>query len=149
MRNFERGGSFRKREGPGRPRDRDSGDSGGGFRSRGSFDNRRKGGAFELHTARCDKCGEMCEVPFKPTNNKPVYCRDCFTQRNESPNFEKFDRFESGSRRNDSARSAAAAAPDNTTKKAIAQINKKLDKILTLLGGEVDSSEEEDSEGEE
>jgi CxxC-x17-CxxC domain-containing protein len=33
---------------------------------------------FELHKAICAKCGKECEVPFKPTNNKPVFCRDCF-----------------------------------------------------------------------
>ena len=23
-------------------------------------------------------CGAECEVPFKPTQGRPVYCRDCF-----------------------------------------------------------------------
>jgi len=22
-------------------------------------------------------CGKECEVPFKPTEGRPVYCRDC------------------------------------------------------------------------
>ena len=29
----------------------------------------------------CSACGSQCEVPFKPTSNKPVYCSDCFEQK--------------------------------------------------------------------
>jgi CxxC-x17-CxxC domain-containing protein len=32
----------------------------------------------ELYKATCASCGKDCEVPFKPTGSKPVYCRDCF-----------------------------------------------------------------------
>ena len=32
----------------------------------------------------CDSCKNECEVPFKPNSNKPVYCRDCFSQQNKS-----------------------------------------------------------------
>ena len=28
--------------------------------------------------ATCSKCGKSTEVPFRPTNGKPVYCSDCF-----------------------------------------------------------------------
>ena len=31
-----------------------------------------------MHKAKCDKCGDQCEVPFKPTGSKPLFCRDCF-----------------------------------------------------------------------
>ena len=33
-----------------------------------------------MHKATCSKCGKECEVPFKPTEGKPVYCRDCYRQ---------------------------------------------------------------------
>lgn len=26
----------------------------------------------------CADCGQECEVPFKPTEGRPVKCRDCF-----------------------------------------------------------------------
>jgi CxxC-x17-CxxC domain-containing protein len=26
----------------------------------------------------CDSCGTKCEVPFKPTSDKPIYCKECF-----------------------------------------------------------------------
>ncbi len=36
------------------------------------------GGPREMHTATCSDCGKECNVPFKPTQGKPVYCRDCY-----------------------------------------------------------------------
>ena len=47
---------------------------GGGFRS--NF-----GGPREMHKAVCSECKQQCEVPFKPTEGKPVYCRDCFAKK--------------------------------------------------------------------
>ncbi len=52
---------------------RGGGDRGGGFR--------RDFGEREMHDAVCSECGKKCQVPFKPTEGKPVYCRDCFAKR--------------------------------------------------------------------
>lgn len=41
---------------------------------RGSFDR----GPREMHKATCADCGQECEVPFKPAEGRPVYCRDCY-----------------------------------------------------------------------
>lgn len=54
-----------------------------GFRARGDRDNFRGDREFssrpkELTTVTCDQCGSECEVPFKPTPGKPVYCDNCF-----------------------------------------------------------------------
>jgi len=53
---------------------------GGGFRGGrgggGGF--RGPSGPREMHKATCSDCGNECEVPFKPTEGRPVYCRDCF-----------------------------------------------------------------------
>jgi CxxC-x17-CxxC domain-containing protein len=35
----------------------------------------------EMHKAVCAECGKECEVPFKPTEGKPVYCKECFMKR--------------------------------------------------------------------
>lgn len=35
----------------------------------------------EMHTAICATCGKEATVPFKPTGDKPVYCRDCYQPR--------------------------------------------------------------------
>jgi CxxC-x17-CxxC domain-containing protein len=29
----------------------------------------------------CSQCGKETTVPFRPTQGRPVYCRDCFQQR--------------------------------------------------------------------
>jgi CxxC-x17-CxxC domain-containing protein len=31
--------------------------------------------------ATCSECGRPTTVPFKPTQGRPVYCRECFQQR--------------------------------------------------------------------
>lgn len=53
---------------------------GGGRRFGGGGFNR---GPREMHKATCADCGKECEVPFKPTEGRPVYCRDCFQKRRD------------------------------------------------------------------
>ncbi|WP_072031838.1 zinc-ribbon domain containing protein [Acetonema longum] len=36
----------------------------------------------EMHDATCAACGVQTQVPFRPSNDRPVYCRDCFSQNN-------------------------------------------------------------------
>ena len=48
-----------------------------------TMDNRRGGfrpsqGPREMHKAVCADCRKKCEVPFKPSKDRPVYCRECF-----------------------------------------------------------------------
>jgi len=31
--------------------------------------------------AVCSQCGKETTVPFRPTQGRPVFCRDCFLQR--------------------------------------------------------------------
>ena len=42
--------------------------------SRGNSDRNDR----ETFRATCADCGKSCELPFKPSNGRPVYCRDCF-----------------------------------------------------------------------
>ena len=64
--------------------------------SRGSFRDRHEGRGdsdrrpsrdrrerrdFEMTKVTCDSCGVQCEVPFKPTSSKPVYCNECFGKK--------------------------------------------------------------------
>ena len=35
----------------------------------------------EMFSATCSACGKEAQVPFQPSNDKPVYCSDCFQQR--------------------------------------------------------------------
>jgi|GEM_PF-1033502 len=137
-------GDFRRDKG------RDRGSRGGDFSKRNfsrdrPFDDSRRGDrdfnrrAPEMHTVVCDQCGEECEVPFKPTSSKPVYCSACFRNKESS-----------SSRRETSRRISPAGnmAPSNSNE--IKQINAKLDKIISMLEQfEVVESEEEPSEDEE
>lgn len=34
----------------------------------------------QMHPAVCAECGIETEVPFRPSNDRPVYCRACFSQ---------------------------------------------------------------------
>jgi len=46
------------------------GNRGGGFK--------RNFGPREMHKAVCSDCKQDCEVPFKPAEGKPVYCKECY-----------------------------------------------------------------------
>lgn len=50
-------------------------------RPKREFRPQRDFGQREMHKAVCSECGNECEVPFKPTEGKPVYCRDCYAKR--------------------------------------------------------------------
>lgn len=66
------------------------GSRGFGNRDRGGFD-RRGSDRPQMHHAICSNCGNDCEVPFKPTGDKPVFCSDCFKKQDHSSS----NRFES------------------------------------------------------
>jgi CxxC-x17-CxxC domain-containing protein len=38
----------------------------------------------EMHTVKCSDCGAEAQVPFKPTEGRPVYCKDCY-QKHRPP----------------------------------------------------------------
>ncbi|MEO0087775.1 MAG: zinc-ribbon domain containing protein [candidate division WOR-3 bacterium] len=37
-------------------------------------------GEKRMYQAVCAQCGKPAQVPFKPTEGRPVYCGDCFRQ---------------------------------------------------------------------
>ncbi len=71
MGKFDNRKNDRSRDGgfKGKPRD-------GGFRN--NF------GPREMHKAVCDECKQECEVPFKPTEGKPVFCKECYAKKRQS-----------------------------------------------------------------
>ncbi|MBT6690561.1 DNA-directed RNA polymerase [archaeon] len=50
----------------------------GNFGGRNNFNN----GPQEKHKAICTACKKECEVPFKPTEGRDVFCQDCFKKNN-------------------------------------------------------------------
>lgn len=35
----------------------------------------------KMYKGICDECGRSCELPFRPSGDKPVYCSNCFKPR--------------------------------------------------------------------
>ncbi|MBU1130995.1 hypothetical protein KJ840_02580 [Patescibacteria group bacterium] len=58
----------------GKNKSSDYGRSGGRDSGKGSYGNN------QMFAAVCDKCGKNCEVPFKPSGGKPIFCNECFSQ---------------------------------------------------------------------
>ena len=48
------------------------------------YGNRGPPGPREMFDTVCSDCGKATQVPFKPTEGRPVYCRDCF-QKHRPP----------------------------------------------------------------
>jgi len=74
----------------------------------------------QMFKATCSNCGKECEVPFKPTGSKPVYCKDCFRTMRPSDSRSSYDR--------------GSSYPQY--KEQFEALNAKLDKILKLLNPE-------------
>ena len=108
-------------------RDRDSGRFGRGERR-----------PLEMHEVICAKYGKETEVPFKPTGDKPVYCRDCFDKNG-------------GDRGRDSGRGFnSGGAGAGMSAEQFTQINAKLDKIIAFLETiEIEEEEELEDEADE
>lgn len=45
----------------------------------------------QMHTAICSKCGKPCQVPFRPTGNRPIFCSDCFRTEGGSSSTRRLD----------------------------------------------------------
>lgn len=81
----------------------------------GRFDRPR-----EMTKVTCSNCGKETEVPFKPTGDRPVYCRDCFAKMG------------GGERRRDNRDSRPPfRGSDNNAQ--LSEINAKLDQLIKLL----------------
>lgn len=124
-RDDNRGGGYRG--GSGFSRGGSRGGFGGGGRS--SFGGSR-GGDREMFSTVCSNCQKECQVPFKPTNGKPVYCSDCFEKmggRNDRPSNDRYPSNDRPRFDDRAPRAPQSQGPD------LNAINAKLDKILSIL----------------
>jgi len=60
-----------------RPRHHDRGDRDNNFRER------------SFTQVICSDCNKECEVPFKPSGDRPVYCKECFAKRKDRPQYKE------------------------------------------------------------
>jgi CxxC-x17-CxxC domain-containing protein len=148
MGNFDRGGSkggFRGGDRGGKP----------SFQKK-SWGNDR-GGDMHMHKATCSECGRACEVPFRPTGEKPVFCRDCFASKREGgdrgdrgarPDFNnRGPKRDLGEKPNLSfAGTDFKSVPANDeTKKQLADIGYKLERLLASMDRLMDITRKEAS----
>ncbi|NIO22237.1 MAG: hypothetical protein GTN76_16295 [Candidatus Aenigmarchaeota archaeon] len=40
-----------------------------------------------MHRATCADCGKETTVPFKPSEDRPVYCRECYQKHRPKRSF--------------------------------------------------------------
>ena len=86
----------------------------------------RSSGPRPMHQATCSKCGQDCEVPFRPTGDRPVFCSNCFkTEGGGAPRFAPKS-FGGGN--------VPTRPAGSVTKEQFDMLNSKIDKILSLLG---------------
>ncbi|MEK6984166.1 MAG: CxxC-x17-CxxC domain-containing protein [Nanoarchaeota archaeon] len=123
MRDFNRERKFDNIE----PRRRFSSRAGKGprrFERNSQSHDRRDFGNSDFEKKRfhaiCDKCGDSCELPFKPTGGRPVYCSNCFRKDDNSEPRGKFKK-------------RIDEPSGNEFGKELFEINKKLDLILESL----------------
>lgn len=143
---WERGGAGGDRR-DFRDRDTRGGSFGGSFggprRSfggpRGSYGADRRFEEKRMFDAQCDKCGAECQVPFRPTGQKPVYCSNCFVK----PEY-------TGARDTFAPRGTTGGTNLDMKKinDQLKQLNAKLDLLIEAIGVN-DEDEEGMGDGEE
>lgn len=124
---------------------RPGGRSSGGYRGRNSggrsFGGRDEGPRM-MHKAVCAQCGRECEVPFRPTGDRPVYCSDCFEKRsNEGGEYRRDDRGFGGRPQFQDRRPDSRPPTDRPVNQGnnvqmmqeMRNLNAKLDRILRVL----------------
>ncbi len=104
-----------------------------GGNDRGGRDDR----PTEMFKAVCSECGKTCEVPFRPSGEKPVFCNECFgKKKGDTGTAPRNDR---GPRdfapKPAYAPAAHAPAGNDPMHKQMEAINSKLDRLIKLMEG--------------
>ncbi|KKP60521.1 MAG: hypothetical protein UR85_C0007G0016 [Candidatus Nomurabacteria bacterium GW2011_GWF2_35_66] len=123
------------------------GGGGGGFRGgnggggRPSFGGGRRDdrGPVTMHKAVCDECHKSCEVPFRPSQDKPIYCNDCFSSKRDDGDRAPRREFSNdrGPKRDFNDRPAPTfakpAVAGNDMSKQLSEMNSKLDRLINAI----------------
>jgi CxxC-x17-CxxC domain-containing protein len=95
-----------------------------------SFDRPRED--RQMFDAVCSNCGDKCQIPFRPSQGRDVFCSRCFDMQSGSeshrPERRSFDR---PTQNRDDNRGRTNDAPNY--KAQFEALNAKMDKILSLL----------------
>ena len=84
----------------------------------------------QMHDAVCDTCHKDCQVPFRPTGDKPIFCDNCFGKGENT------------------SRSPRSTGSGNDNSEQLKMLNTKLDKLIAMLSpkGFVDKTEKPKNE---
>ncbi|MFH0852911.1 MAG: CxxC-x17-CxxC domain-containing protein [bacterium] len=104
--------------------DRFQGRSGGRDHGRSGDRGFGRSGDRQMYSATCDKCGKSCEVPFRPTSGKPIYCSECFNKEDRSGDRRGGVRHGGGDRE---------GVGNKQISEQLKSLSNKLDKIIDLL----------------
>lgn len=134
MGNFDRGDRRGDRRGGGGFRG-----GNGGFQKKSWGNDRGSDRDRVMYDAVCTECGANCQVPFRPSGDKPVLCNNCFGGKSDmgdrAPRRDFNDR---GPKREWNDRPAprpdfVRPAGNDDTKKQFAEINTKLDRLASAI----------------
>ncbi len=78
MKNFQKGSSSGGDRSSKKFGGRDSGGRSFGGSGRGFGGGRDAGRPTVMHKATCSQCGKECQLPFRPTGSRAVFCSSCF-----------------------------------------------------------------------
>ncbi|MFA5127881.1 MAG: CxxC-x17-CxxC domain-containing protein [Patescibacteria group bacterium] len=108
-------------------------------------------GPRQMFPATCGECGQSCEVPFRPSGDRPVLCSNCFKGKDGGRDFapksfggnkfapKSFDRGNRGGFGGGSAPTAPQAS--GISKAQFDALSAKVDRILSILiAAEIESS---------
>jgi CxxC-x17-CxxC domain-containing protein len=101
---------------------------------RPTFGGGRSSSDRPMFRTTCSKCGNDCEVPFRPTGERPVYCSKCFEENRSSDSRRPDDRNDRGRYNNfENKNENRNGNSDGQYKKQFEILNQKLDKILKII----------------
>ncbi len=106
----------------------------GGFGGGNRFGKKNWDGPKEMHKATCAKCQKTCEVPFRPSGDRPVYCHDCFDKTKSNSSMGNFSRNEGNTfPKREFTAPSAPRSEGHTNNKQIEEIKHQLDVVTAKL----------------
>jgi len=89
-----------------------------------------------MYRAVCSQCGQGCEVPFRPTGDKPVYCNNCFgANRGDDRGRDRFPRRDFGSRAPMRSSFGENRGNGDEIKKQLEFLGLKIDRLTKVIEG--------------
>ncbi len=101
----------------------------------GRRNDNNRGQRSEMYDAVCSKCGDKCQVPFKPNGRKPILCSHCFGKERSISGKSTFEpkRFDRSDRREKPAYRSTPRGGNEEMMKKMRILTEKVDRILQIL----------------